>query len=153
MQSLFKKRTDGNRTKLFKMSTTKYTPRLAKRYQEEIVPALKKKFEYSSVMQVPKLQKICINQGVNGATSDKKLVDIALTEMTAIAGQKAVASHAKVSVVLDPRLLEDRIRIAGRALRARMRVVPIRALRVHHLLQVRRAAGVVHLSIRRISFR
>ncbi len=83
---------------IFKMSTTKYTPRLAKRYQEEIVPALKKKFEYSSVMQVPKLQKICINQGVNGATSDKKLVDIALNEMTAIAGQKAVASLAKKAI-------------------------------------------------------
>lgn len=80
------------------MSTTKYTPRLAKRYQEEIVPALKKKFEYSSVMQVPKLQKICINQGVNGATSDKKLVDIAVNEMTAIAGQKAVSSLAKKAI-------------------------------------------------------
>ena len=80
------------------MSTTKYTPRLAKRYQEEIVPALKKKFEYASVMQVPRLQKICINQGVNGATSDKKLVDIAVNEMTAIAGQKAVAAYAKKAI-------------------------------------------------------
>lgn len=80
------------------MSTTKYTPRLAKRYQEEIVPSLKKKFEFSSVMQVPRLQKICLNQGVNGATSDKKLVDIAVQEMTAIAGQKAVASHARKAI-------------------------------------------------------
>ena len=80
------------------MSTAKYTPRLAKRYKDEIVPALVKKFNYTSVMQVPRLQKICLNQGVNGATSDKKLVDIALNEMTAIAGQKAVASHAKKAI-------------------------------------------------------
>ncbi len=80
------------------MSNAKYTPRLAKRYREEIVPALVKKFNYTSVMQVPRLEKICLNQGVNGATSDKKLVDIALNEMTAIAGQKAVASHAKKAI-------------------------------------------------------
>ena len=80
------------------MSTTKYTPRLAKRYQDEIVPSLKKKFEFSSVMQVPRLKKICLNQGVNGATSDKKLVDIAVQEMTSIAGQKAVASHARKAI-------------------------------------------------------
>ena len=80
------------------MSTTKYTPRLAKRYQAEITPVLMKKFEFTSVMQVPRLKKICLNQGVNGATSDKKLVDIAVNEMTAIAGQKAVASHAKKAI-------------------------------------------------------
>lgn len=80
------------------MSAAKYTPRLAKRYKEEIVPALVKKFNYTTVMQVPRLKKICLNQGVNGATSDKKLVDIALNEMTAIAGQKAVASHAKKAI-------------------------------------------------------
>jgi large subunit ribosomal protein L5 len=57
-----------------------------------------KKFNYTSVMQVPRLKKICLNQGVNGATSDKKLVDVALNEMTAIAGQKAVASHAKKAI-------------------------------------------------------
>ena len=72
------------------MSTVKYTPRLATRYKEQIVPALMKKFNYTSVMQVPRLQKICLNHGVNGATSDKKLVDIAVQEMTTIAGQKAV---------------------------------------------------------------
>lgn len=80
------------------MSTTKYAPRLAKRFTEEIAPALVKKFNYTSVMQVPRLQKICLNQGVNGANSDKKLVDIAVQEMTAIAGQKAVASHAKKAI-------------------------------------------------------
>lgn len=80
------------------MSTTKYTPRLAKRYKDEITPALVKKFNYSSVMQVPRLTKICLNQGVNGANTDKKLVDIAVVEMTSIAGQKAVASHAKKAI-------------------------------------------------------
>ena len=80
------------------MSTTKYTPRLAKRYKDEITSALVKQFNYSSVMQVPRLTKICLNQGVNGANSDKKLVDIAVVEMTAIAGQKAGASHAKKAI-------------------------------------------------------
>jgi large subunit ribosomal protein L5 len=98
LQSLLKNRTVGNRAKTFKMSTKAYSPRLAKRYKDEIVPSLMKQFNYTSVMQVPRLQKICLNQGVNGATSDKKLVDIALNEMTAIAGQKAVASHARKAI-------------------------------------------------------
>ena len=59
------------------MSTAKYTPRLAKKYKDEVVPLLVKKFGYSSVMQTPKLKKIAINRGVNGAVTDKKLVDIA----------------------------------------------------------------------------
>jgi len=80
------------------MSTTKYTPRLAKRYKDDITSALVKQFGYTSVMQVPRLTKICLNQGVNGANTDKKLVDIAVQEMTAIAGQKAVASHAKKAI-------------------------------------------------------
>ncbi|MBP6515836.1 MAG: 50S ribosomal protein L5 [Chitinophagales bacterium] len=80
------------------MSTVKYTPRLATRYKEQIVPALMKKFNYTSVMQVPRLQKICLNHGVNGATSDKKLVDIAVQEMTTIAGQKAVASKSRKAI-------------------------------------------------------
>ncbi len=79
------------------MSTT-YVPRLRKRYKEEIVPALMKQFNYTSVMQVPRLEKICLNQGVNGATSDKKLVDVAVQEMTAIAGQKAVAAKSKKDI-------------------------------------------------------
>jgi len=78
--------------------TAAYSPRLAKRYKDEIVPALMKKFNYTSVMQVPRLKKICLNQGVNGATSDKKLVDIAITEMTTIAGQKAVAAKSKKDI-------------------------------------------------------
>ncbi len=80
------------------MSTVKYTPRLATRYKEQIVPALMKKFNYTSVMQVPRLQKICLNHGVNGATSDKKLVDIAVQEMTTIAGQKAVAAKSRKAI-------------------------------------------------------
>lgn len=80
------------------MNKAKYTPRLAKRYKDEIAPALMKKFNYTSVMQVPRLKKICLNQGVNGATSDKKTVDVAVNEMTSIAGQKAVATHAKKAI-------------------------------------------------------
>jgi len=80
------------------MKTATYTPRLKERYTSEIAPALMKKFNYTSYMQVPRLQKICLNQGVNGATSDKKLVDVAVQEMTAIAGQKAVAAKAKKAI-------------------------------------------------------
>lgn len=80
------------------MSQIKFSPRLAKRFKDEIAPVLMKKFNYSSVMQVPRLKKICLNQGVNGATSDKKLVDVAVTEMTAIAGQKAVASLSRMDI-------------------------------------------------------
>jgi large subunit ribosomal protein L5 len=80
------------------MSTTKYTPRLQQRYKEQIISNLMKKFNYTSIMQVPKLEKICLNQGVNGATSDKKLVDIAVQEMSTIAGQKAVPSRARIDI-------------------------------------------------------
>ncbi|NNC94257.1 MAG: 50S ribosomal protein L5 [Chitinophagales bacterium] len=75
-----------------------YQPRLQKYYQETVVPKLMEQFSYSSVMQVPRLEKICLNQGVNGATQDKKLVDVAVEEMTNIAGQKAVPTIAKKSV-------------------------------------------------------
>lgn len=80
------------------MSTAKYSPRLKERYKKEIAPSLVKKFNYTSVMQVPVLKKICLNQGVNGATSDKKLVDVAVQEMTSIAGQKAVSSKSKKAI-------------------------------------------------------
>lgn len=73
-------------------------PRLKAKYREEIVPKLQEEFGYKSVMQVPKLLKICINQGVGDATQDKKLVDNALKEMTMITGQKAVATIATKSV-------------------------------------------------------
>ncbi|MBK7342742.1 MAG: 50S ribosomal protein L5 [Saprospiraceae bacterium] len=75
-----------------------YQPSLRKHYQEHVVPALMKQFNYSNIMEVPKLVKIAINQGVGGATQDKKLVDGALKEMTTIAGQKAVPTKARKSV-------------------------------------------------------
>lgn len=80
------------------MSTVKYTPRLADKYTKEVVPALMKKFSYKSVMQAPKLEKICINRGVNGAVTDKKLVDIAVEELNTITGQKAVPTMSKKDI-------------------------------------------------------
>ena len=80
------------------MSTKTYTPRLAEKYKKDVVPALVKKFSYTSVMQAPKLEKICLNRGVNGAVTDKKLVDVALDELSTIAGQKAVATMSKKDI-------------------------------------------------------
>lgn len=80
------------------MSTVKYTPRLADKYTKEVVPALMKKFAYKTVMQAPKLEKICINRGVNGAVTDKKLVDIAVEELNMITGQKAVPTLSKKDI-------------------------------------------------------
>src|SRR5215218_922277 len=80
------------------MSTAKYSPRLADKYKSEVVPALMKKFGYTSIMQAPKLEKICLNRGVNGAVSDKKLVDVAVDELTTISGQKAVATFSKKDI-------------------------------------------------------
>ena len=80
------------------MATTNYTPRLADKYKAEVVPALMKKFGYKTIMQAPKLTKICLNRGVNGATADKKLVDIAIEELTTITGQKAVATMSKKDI-------------------------------------------------------
>ena len=80
------------------MSTTKYSPRLAGKYKTDVVPALMKKFGYTSVMQAPKLNKICINRGVNGAVADKKLVDVAVDELSQISGQKAVATFSKKDI-------------------------------------------------------
>ena len=80
------------------MSTTKYSARLADKYKKDVVPALQKRFQYKSVMQVPKLEKICLNRGVNGAVNDKKLIDIALDEMTQITGQKAVSTMSKKDI-------------------------------------------------------
>ena len=67
-----------------------YTPRLQTQYAEEIAPALKKQFEYTSSMQVPRIVKICLNQGLGKAVADRKMVDTAVGEMSIIAGQKAV---------------------------------------------------------------
>lgn len=73
-------------------------PRLKEKYLDEIVPAMKEKFQYSSVMQVPKIEKISINKGIGDAVTDKKLIDHGLEELTAIAGQKSVATKAKNSI-------------------------------------------------------
>ena len=80
------------------MATATYTPRLKRRYKSEVIPALMKRFDYTSVMQVPRLEKIAINRGVNGAVNDKKLIDIALDELTTISGQKAVATMSKKDI-------------------------------------------------------
>ena len=80
------------------MSTVKYTPRLADKYRKEVVPALMKKFGYKSVMQAPKLEKICLNRGVNGAVSDKKLVETSVEELTLITGQRAVSTMSKKDI-------------------------------------------------------
>lgn len=76
----------------------KYTPRLKEKYDQEIVPALQKQFEYTSVMQVPKLLKISLNQGVGAAITDKKIMDTSLAEVTMIAGQKAVPTKSKKDI-------------------------------------------------------
>ena len=80
------------------MSAEKYTPRLEEKYKKEVVPALMKKFGYKTIMQAPKLTKVCINRGVNGAVADKKLVDVAIDELTTITGQKAVATKSKKDI-------------------------------------------------------
>ena len=74
------------------------SPRLKEKYKQEIVPQLKDKFQYKSVMQVPKLTKIAINRGIGAAVADKKLVDNGVDELTMITGQKAVPTIAKKSV-------------------------------------------------------
>ncbi len=76
------------------MAKTTYQPRLKGKYLNEIVSTLQKQFLYTSSMQVPKLQKICINQGIGDAVSDKKLIESAIKEMTTISGQKAVATYS-----------------------------------------------------------
>ena len=75
-----------------------YVPTLKKVYKDEIVPKLMKEFSYTTVMQVPKLVKITINQGIGDATADKKLVEVAQQELTAITGQKAVATHSRKDI-------------------------------------------------------
>lgn len=79
---------------LYKMAN----PRLKEKYNKEIIPTLKEKFQYKSVMQVPKLQKISINKGIGEAVADKKLIDIGIEELTIITGQQAVATKAKKAI-------------------------------------------------------
>ncbi len=76
------------------MSTTT----VKKDYQERIVPTLTKEFNYHTIMQVPKLEKIVINQGLGEATQDKKIIDTAIAELTAITGQKAVPTLSKKDI-------------------------------------------------------
>ena len=73
-------------------------PRLKDQYNNDVVPALKEKFEYTSVMQVPKITKVVVNKGIGAAVADKKLIDIGVEELTTITGQKAVATVAKNSI-------------------------------------------------------
>ncbi len=80
------------------MSTTTYTPRMQTKYSTIVVPALMKKFGYKTVMQCPRLLKICLNQGVKGSVSDKKLIDIAVDEMSNITGQRAVPTMSKKDI-------------------------------------------------------
>lgn len=75
-----------------------YTPNLKTKYRAEIVKSLQKEFEYNSSMQVPKLTKICLNQGIGSAVSDKKMIDAAVVEMTTISGQKAVATKSRKDI-------------------------------------------------------
>ncbi len=75
-----------------------YTPRFKQFYDEVVAPKLHEQFGYSSPMQIPRIVKICINQGIGQATQDKKLVDVYQAELTTISGQKAVSTIAKTSI-------------------------------------------------------
>lgn len=75
-----------------------YTPTLKKMYKEQVIPALTKEFGYASIMQVPKLEKIVINQGMGQAVADKKLIDVAQQELTTITGQKAVQTKSRKDI-------------------------------------------------------
>jgi large subunit ribosomal protein L5 len=74
------------------------TPRFKEKYLGEVISSLKEKFEYKSVMEVPKLVKIVINKGIGQATADKKLVEIGVEELTTITGQKAVTTRSKKAI-------------------------------------------------------
>ncbi|MCH2197681.1 MAG: 50S ribosomal protein L5 [Flavobacteriales bacterium] len=71
-----------------------YTPRLQKLYKDEVIKQLTDQFEYKTPMQVPKIMKVCLNQGLGKAVADKKMVDIAVEEMSQIAGQRAVPTYS-----------------------------------------------------------
>ncbi len=75
-----------------------YVPSLKKKYNSEIIPALSKEYKYKSIMQVPKLKKIVINQGLGDAIADKKLVEVAVNEITAISGQKPITTFSKKDI-------------------------------------------------------
>lgn len=88
----------GENTQNQQVDLKGYVPVLQKKYKDEIAPKMMKDFGYTSVMQVPKLQKICINQGIGQATADKKLIEIAQSELSIITGQKAVATYSTKDV-------------------------------------------------------
>jgi large subunit ribosomal protein L5 len=73
-------------------------PTLKEKYRSDIVPALRDKFQYKSVMEVPRIEKICLNQGLGQAVADKKVLEAALTDMSNIAGQKAVPSMSRKDI-------------------------------------------------------
>ncbi len=75
-----------------------YTPRLKTKYKEEVMPALAKEFGYKSSMEIPKIEKICLNQGLGDAVADKKIIDSAVEEMTNIAGQRAVPTYSRKDI-------------------------------------------------------
>ncbi len=75
-----------------------YTPTLEKKYRDEIIPVLMKEFSYKSVMQVPRLEKIVLNQGVGSTIADKKIIEVATEEMTLISGQKAVQTRSRKDI-------------------------------------------------------
>lgn len=75
-----------------------YTPRLKSKYHQEILPALKEEYKFQSIMRVPKLKKICINQGLGTGIADKKILESGVQEMTIIAGQKAVQTKSKKDI-------------------------------------------------------
>jgi large subunit ribosomal protein L5 len=75
-----------------------YIPNLKKKYKEEVVPALIKEFNYKSPMQVPRIEKIVINQGLGDAVADKKLIEVAVNEISAIAGQKPIVTYSKKDI-------------------------------------------------------
>lgn len=75
-----------------------YIPRLKEKYDNEVAPALKEQFQYKSVMQIPKIKKICLSQGIGDSISDKKLLEMAVEEMSSIAGQKAVLSKSRKDI-------------------------------------------------------
>ena len=75
-----------------------YTPRLKQYYDSVVVPKLQEQFGYTSNMEIPRVLKVCLNQGIGQATQDKKLVDVYQTEMTTIAGQKAVATISRKAI-------------------------------------------------------
>lgn len=75
-----------------------YVPRLKKQYDDEVVQKLQERFEYKSAMQVPKIEKICLNQGLGKAIADRKIIDSALEELAMVTGQKAVTTYSTKDV-------------------------------------------------------